>query len=148
MKALALVACLFSLVVATAAQAQEVLPIGKIQKVDDKAPTTWAMSGMEMVKLTATVDGLTPITRSLYFDARTVEILSRTQAPPIRASDIKVVRTNGQYLIVARRYLLLEVRPEDARAEKTSVSALANQWAAAIRKVLPQVAPTPNRFGI
>jgi hypothetical protein len=86
--------------------------------------------------------------RTATFDARTVEILSRTQAPPLRASDIKTVSQNGRQYIVVRRYLLMEVMPEDARAEKTSMGELARRWAERVRKVLPQIAPTPNRFGV
>jgi hypothetical protein len=77
-----------------------------------------------------------------------VEILSRTQAPPLRASDIKHVNRDGRDVIVVRRYFLLEVMPEDARAEGVSTGQLADRWASRIRRVLPQVAPMPSRFAI
>ena len=64
------------------AQNIKTLAIGKIAQVDDRSPTVWGMSGMEMVKLSASVGNHTPIMRSETFDARTVEILTRTQAPP------------------------------------------------------------------
>ena len=129
------------------AQNIKTVAIGKIAQVVDRSPTVWGMSGMEMVKLTATVGNNTPIMRTLTYDARTVEILTRTQAPPLRQSDIRAVSKNGRDFVTARNYLLIEVMPEDARAGGTSKAALASKWAARIRGVLPQVAPTPNRFG-
>ncbi|HLJ79912.1 MAG TPA: hypothetical protein VKT52_00415, partial [Ktedonobacterales bacterium] len=85
---------------------------------------------------------------SLQMDARTVEILSRTQAPPLSPGDVRVVTRDGRQLIVVRHYLLVEVLPKDARAEGTSVRLLAQRWVRAVQRVLPQVAPAPNRFGI
>jgi hypothetical protein len=124
------------------------LQIGRIPQVDDRSPSTWGMSGMEMIRVTQSIGSATPITRTLTYDARTVEILSRTQAPPLRPRDIRVVSRGGHVYIGVRAYLLLEVMPEDARAEHTSKAALAQKWAARVRRVLPQVAPTPNRFGV
>jgi hypothetical protein len=144
----ALVAALPLLPIACIAQRIEVLPIGHISVVDDRSPTTWAMSGMDIIRLTQSDSMGTPIMRSLQMDARTVEILSRTQAPPLRGSDVRVVIRDGHQFVVVRRYLLVEALPKDARAEGTSVSLLAQKWARAVGKVLPQVAPAPNRFGI
>jgi hypothetical protein len=144
----ALVALLPFLPIACLAQRMEVLPIGHISVVADRSPTTWAMSGMDMIRLTQSDSMGTPIMRSLQMDARTVEILSRTQAPPLKGDDVRVVSRDGRRFIVVRRYLLAEVLPKDARAESTSVALLARKWARAVGKVLPQVAPAPNRFGI
>lgn len=128
--------------------AQESLPIGTITAIESTDATHWAMSGYEIIHLRASDGADTPLTRSLKMDARTVEILSRTQSPPLRASDVKVANYGGKTWILVRRYILTSVNPADAKAEKTSVSALANKWANSTRKVLPQVAPLPNRFGI
>ena len=144
--ALGLVA-LCSLPTAANAQRFQVLAIGNLPHIADTAPTMWGMSGMEIFKISQSIGNMTPIMRTQTMDARTVEILSRTQAPSLRGSDVKVVRQNGRHYVVVRRYLLAEVTPADARAEGTSVAALANKWASAVRKVFPQVAPTPNRFG-
>src|SRR5947209_8230830 len=114
MKWLALSVLSFALAVPAAVRAQEVVPIGHITQVDDRAPTTWGMSGMEMIHITRSVGSFTPIMRSLTLDARTVEILSRTVAPPLTAKDISHVSRNGRDFIVVRRYLLFEVMPEDA----------------------------------
>ena len=54
---------------------------------------------------------------------------------------------NGKEMIVVRRYLLMEVTPADAKAEGTTTKALASRWASNVRRVLPQVAPTPSAFG-
>jgi len=129
------------------AQTIKTVAIGKIAQVDDRSPTVWGMSGMEMVKLVASVGNRTPIMRTETFDARTVEILTRTQAPPLRQSDIRAVSRNGHDYVIVRNYLLIDVMPQDARAEHTNTAALARKWAARVRRVLPQVAPTPNRFG-
>lgn len=128
--------------------AQINIPIGAITAVADTAPTTWGMSGMEMVQVTRTIGTVTPIMRTMTWDARTVEILSRTQAPRLRARDIKRLSRNGREIIVVRRFLLMEVLPEDAAAAGMSKAALAEKWVKSIRTVLPQVAPTPSRFGV
>ena len=130
------------------ASAQEMVPIGTIQAVESSEATTWSMSGFEIIPLRVKDGNDTPITRSLKMDARTVEILSRTQTPPLRASDVKVMNHRGKTVIVVRRYYLTDVKPADARAEKTSVNALAQRWAASARRALPAVAPLPSRFGI
>jgi hypothetical protein len=128
--------------------AQEVVPIGNIPHIDARDAIVWGMSGMEIIDIKTSDGSETPGTRMLTWDARTVEILSRTEAPPLRASDFHVESKGDKALILVRRFLLLEVTPEDARAAHTSVSALANKWAARVRYVFPQVAPFPNRFGV
>ena len=117
--------------------------------------TPWPAGGLTDVagrivfaKISESMGNFTPIMRSMACDARTVEILSRTQAPPLRASDVKRVTKNGKQYIVVRRYMLVEVTPKDARAANTNTAALANKWASRVRRVLPQVAPTPSRFGV
>lgn len=130
------------------ASAQRVLPIGNIAKVDSTAPTTWGMSGWEMIHVTKSDGSFTPIMRTETWDARTVEILSRTQAPPLRASDIHTESVNGHEYILVRNYLLLEVKPQDARAEGTTKEALADKWISKVRYVLPKVAPLPSRTGV
>jgi hypothetical protein len=138
--------------VASGTQAQQSkplasIPIGSIPRVEANTPTIWGMSGMEMIRVNKSADGQTPIKRTLALDARTVEILSRTQAPPLRSSDVHVVTQNGREMIGVRGWLLVEVMRADAAAERVSTNTLAHRWAASIGKVLPQVAPTPNRFG-
>src|SRR5439155_23093252 len=112
----------------TVSRAQEVVPIGHIAQIDDRAATTWGMSGMEMLQIKRTIANSTPIMRSETLDARTVEILSRTQSPPLTARDIRHISKNGRDLIVVRRFLLAEVMAEDAQAERTTKNALAEKW--------------------
>jgi hypothetical protein len=145
-KALSLLS-LFAVPVTASAQTIEKVPTGKIVQFGDRAPAMWGMSGMQIFTVSAAMGSMTPVMRTALADARTVEILSRTQAPPLRASDIKAVNRNGRHFVVVRRYLLMEVTPADARAERKSEAAVAANWAAGARKVLPQVAPLPNRFG-
>jgi hypothetical protein len=127
------------------ASAQTVLPIGNIARIQDPAPSNWAISGFEIVRIRKSDGGDTPIMRTEKFDARTVEILSRVQVPRLSARDIKVVDGNK---IVVRRYFLMQVKPQDAQAEGMSTHALAEKWAAGVRRCLPQIAPQPSRFGV
>ncbi|MDE2126869.1 MAG: hypothetical protein KGJ62_09795 [Armatimonadetes bacterium] len=131
-----------------AASAQTKLEIGTIPDISDSSPTFWAMSGYEIIHIGASAGRLTPIMRTETFDARTVEILSRTQAPRLTAKDVAVVHEGGRDLITVRGYFLGEVLPQDARSAGMSKSALAAKWAAAVARVLPRVAPLPSRFGI
>jgi hypothetical protein len=124
--------------------AQRVVPIGNIPRVESNEATTWAMSGFEMIQIRQSDGADTPMTRSLKMDARTVEILSRVQAPPLRASDVKAISRNGRHYVVVRNYLLAEVKPQDARAERTSLPSLAKRWARSTARALPQVAPLPG----
>lgn len=124
------------------------LPIGHIVNVDDRSATLWGMSGMGMIQVKASVGSQTPITRTETWDARMVEILSRTQVPPLRARDIRHVNMGGRDFIAVRRYMLLEVMPQDAQVEGTNKGALASKWTQSVRRVVPQVAPMPSRFGV
>ena len=133
---------------ASMAQSMEVLPIGTIGPVEDRSPTTWAMSGMDMIYLSRSDGAFTPLMRTLRMDARTVEILSRTQAPPLTGRDVHTLVQNGRQYVTVRRYMLAQVLPQDARAERTTIPLLAARWARAVQTVLPQVAPLPNRYGI
>jgi hypothetical protein len=128
--------------------AQEMVPIPPLPKVDVSGPYLWGIGGHEIIHVKATADGTNPYMRCALFDARTVEILNRTQAPPLRPSDIRVVSKGGRDMIIVRRYYLLDVRPADARAEGTSTSALAQKWAKSVRIALPDIAPKPGRFGV
>ena len=141
------VAALAALLVPMAAPAQEVLYVGKIHPVEDPSPTVWGISGFEIIPVKRTVSGETPITRTLRWDARTVEILSRVQAPPLQGRDVRHVSKDGREMIVVRRYLLMDVTEADAKAEGMSKKALASKWASNVRRVLPQVAPAPSAFG-
>jgi hypothetical protein len=130
------------------ANAQEVLPIGNIPQINDPAPSLWAYSGYEILNVRAGVGNVTPIMRSETYDARLVEILSRTQAPPLRSGDIKSKVVGNHHYITVRNFLLLEVMPEDAHADGSSIGALTNKWVNNARYVLPKVSPASSRFGI
>ena len=144
----AFLAALTLLPCAGLAQKVEVVNIGHFTQIEDRSPTTWAMSGMEIIHLTRSDGTWTPIMRSMQMDARTVEILSRAQTPPLSDRDFRTVNQNGHQYIVVRRYMLAEVLPQDAHAAGLSVNLLAQRWVRAVQRVLPQVAPAPGRFGI
>lgn len=130
------------------ANAQEVLPIGNIPQINDPAPAQWAYSGYQILNVRTGVGSVTPIMRSETYDARLVEILARTQAPPLRASDIRAKEVGNHYYITIRNFLLLEVTPQDAHADGTSLSALTSKWVNNARYVLPRVCPVTDRLGI
>ena len=131
-------------VVSVPAFAQIVLPIGNVAQIDDRSPNRWAISGYEIVTIRRNDGSDTPIMRTEKMDARTVEILSRAQVPPLNANDIRVVGDK----IVVRRYFLMRVLPQDAQATGMTVRALAREWATSIRRCLPAIAPQPSRFGV
>jgi hypothetical protein len=86
--------------------------------------------------------------RTAVYDARLVEILSRVQAPPLRASDIQIVPHGTRNDICVRGYLLADVTERDARAADTTLPRLTAEWLRSVRSVIPQVAPQPSQFGI
>ena len=148
MKWIALALLALTIALPTAVSAQVVLEINPVPRVDDNRPSLWGIGGHEIIMVKRGAGNMTAYMRTEVLDARTVEILSRTQAPPLRESDIKVVSYNGHEAIVVRRYLLFEVTAQDARADATSTAALAQKWAASVRKAFPAIAPSPSRFGI
>ena len=140
--------CAATALLALPGKAQTVVPIGNISKVEDRTPILWGIGGLSILTVKCTDGAYTPIMRTEVYDARTVEILCRTQAPKLRSSDVRVVSKDGKQLIVVRQYLLMEVKPEDAGAEKISRSALADKWANRLSQVLPAIAPQPSDFGV
>jgi len=141
-------ACAATALFAIPGKAQTVVAIGNISKVEDRTPILWGIGGLSIFTIKYTDGGYTPIMRTEVYDARTVEILCRTQAPKLRSSDVRVVNKDGKHLIVVRQYLLMEVKTEDAGAEKMSRSALADKWATRLSQVLPAIAPEPSDFGV
>lgn len=144
----ALLCALIGIPICASAQKVVVPQIGNLPRIEDTSPFTWALSGFEIIKLSQPDGNRTPVMRAQVFDARTVEILSRTQSPPLRGSDVRAVSMNGREYIMVRRFLLAEVNQQDARAARTSIRSLAERWAASTRRALPQIAPRPGRFGI
>lgn len=130
------------------ASAQVMVPIPPLPHVDVSGPYLWGIGGHEIINVKASADGHNPYERCAIMDARTVEILNRTQAPPLRRSDINVINRGGHNIIVVRRYYLTDVKPQDARAEGTTLDALAQKWARSVKVALPDIAPKPSRFGL
>jgi hypothetical protein len=130
------------------ASAQEMVAIPPLPHVDVSGPYLWGLGGHEIIHVKASADGRNPYERCALMDARTVEILNRTQAPPLRRSDIRVMSKGGRDMIVVRKYYLTDVKAADAKAENTSTSALAQKWARSVQRALPDVAPKPGKFGV
>ena len=128
--------------------AQKMVPIGNIPRVEDKSPTLWGLGGHELIYFKTGDSKYTPFERVELADARTVEILSRVQAPGLRGSDVRYDMRGGKAVITVRNYLLLELVPADAAADGKSVSGLAEQWVSTLRRVLPLVAPKPSETGV
>ena len=130
------------------ASAQVMLGIPPLPHVEVSGPYLWGIGGHEIILMKASADGHNPYERCAILDARTVEILNRTLAPPLRRDDIKVVSQGGREMIVVRRYFLTDVKPQDARADGTSIPALAQKWGRSVRAALPDIAPHGSRFGL
>lgn len=128
--------------------AQRMVPIGNIPRVEDKSPTLWGLGGYEVIYFKRSDSKYTPFERVEQADARTVEILSRVQAPQLRESDIRSEMRGGKAIITVRNYLLVELQPEDAKADGKSMSELAGTWVSSLKKVLIKVAPRPSQTGV
>lgn len=128
--------------------AQRLVPISDIPRVEDKSPTLWGLGGYDIIYFRNSDSKYTPFERMELADARTVEILSRVQAPPLRESDIRAEMRDGKEIITVRNWLLLEVHPRDAQAAGKSVADVADKWVATLRSVLPKVAPKPSLTGL
>ncbi len=128
--------------------AQRMVPIGNIPRVEDKSPSLWGLGGYELIYFKRSDSQYTPFERTELADARAVEILSRVQAPPLSASDIRSEMRNGKGMITVRNWLLVELQPQDAAADGKSMSELAGSWVSTLRRVLPKVAPRPSQLGI
>lgn len=115
--------------------------IGSLPKIESTAPSDWAMSGYTIFKLRKSIGEATPIMRTQILDARLVEILSRTESPRLKSSDIKAVRKNGRTCICIRDYFLTYITEADAEASGQTVSQLTGQWLQSARTALPQIAP-------
>ena len=128
--------------------AQRLVPVGNIPRVEDKSPTLWGLGGYEIIYFKRGDSKYTPFERVELADARTVEILSRAQIPPLRPSDFRSEMRGDRAIITVRNYLLLEMVPADAQADNKSMSELAGSWVSSVRKVLPKVAPKPTDTGV
>lgn len=139
------------LIAGTAAHADipnvKVIQVGPIKNVPSRQPAWWSMAGMRMIRVSQSYGGYSPLTRTMIWDARTTEILSRVQNPRLSGRDVRVVALGDRRLITVREYLLLEVTERDALAENTDRDTLARRWSAKVRNVLPQITPRVNRRG-
>ena len=133
---------------AGAAGAQELTPVSYIHTSSDAGPYMWAIGGHEIVNVKASSGRLNPFMRAALYDERMVEILSRTQFPRLRASDIRAISVNGRNMVVIRGYLLMDVLDQDARVEGVSKSVLADRWARSVKRALRAIAPKPGSFGV
>ncbi len=131
-----------------AASAQEMVPIPPLPHVEVSGTYLWGIGGHEIIYVKADADGHNPYERCAILDARTVEILNRTQAPPLRPSDIRIVSKGGKEIIAVRRYYLLDVKPQDAKINGTTTKSTAETWLRSIRQALPDIAPRGGPYGV
>ena len=117
------------------------MPISLPPHTEHSGPYLWGIGGHEIIYVKAAAGGWNTFERVSILDRRTVEILTRAQAPPLRPSDFKVMSKGGKKIIIVRRYLLTEVTPADARADGTSVSALSSKWANSVKTAYRDIAP-------
>ena len=131
-----------------AASAQEMVPISFPPHTEHSGPYLWGIGGHEIIYMKAGAGGWNTYERVSILDRRTVEILTRAQAPPLRPTDFKVMSKGGKNVIVVRKYYLTEVTPADAKADATSVGALSSKWANSVKNAYRDIAPRPGAFGI
>jgi len=148
MKLLAIAAFAALTAAPIAGSAQRLVPISEVPHVEDKAPTLWGLGGYDLIYFQNSDSRHTPFERMEVADARTVEILSRVQAPPLRPSDIRAETRGGKTMITVRNWLLIEVSPQDATSQHKSVSGVADSWVSTLKKVLIKVAPRPSQTGV
>ena len=148
MKLLALAAFCALAAAPIAGSAQRIVPISEVPRVEDKAPTLWGLGGYDIIYFQNSDSKNTPFERMEVADARTVEILSRVQAPPLRADDVRSSMSGGKTVITVRNWLLLEVSPQDAKSANKSMSGVADSWVSTLKRVLIKVAPRPSQTGV
>ena len=111
-----------------------------------RAEAVWAIAGRQVLRLYATVGGLTPEKRVEMMDARVTEMLSKGDGT-LSASDINVKDVGGVFAIIVRGDTLVTATAKDAEAHHTSSEKLARTWLTAVRNTLPQLAPRVNKRG-
>jgi hypothetical protein len=111
-----------------------------------RADAIWAIAGKEVLRLHATVGGLTPEKRVEMLDARVIEILSKGDGT-LSAADIAIKEVGKAIAIAVRGDILVTATRDDAAAQMVSREKLARAWLTAIRNTLPQLAPRVNKSG-
>ena len=130
------------------AQTMNRLNTGKMVLMTDKSPVCWGIGGIPIINIRACAGNLTPMDRSMVYDARTVEILSKCVNNPLHPKDFKVQKWNRHIYIVVRDDFLAEVLPQDAAATGMSQMELANEWAKSVRKAFMRIEPIQNKKGV
>ena len=108
--------------------------------------SVWSVAGQQVLRLHATVRGVSPAKRVEALDERLNNILSRLGGK-LGAEDIVLRKARGTYSILVHKELLVTVTAEDAAANKTKPELLAKTWLSNLRKTIPQVVPKVNREG-
>jgi hypothetical protein len=124
--------------------------IGDMPVVEDSRPMQLAYSGYEIITFRESDGNQSPFMRSAVCDARLTQILTEMQRMQmrLRASEIRAAEINGRHFVLINRYVLAEVKPQDARERGVSMSSLAQRWARNAQRVLPQILPEQSRLGI
>lgn len=63
---------------------------------------------------------------------------------PLNSSAVRLATVNGETTIMVGKSTLITVTEADAKANNTTVSALAQVWLKSARESLPQARPTPS----
>lgn len=109
------------------------------------AEAVWSCAGKQVLRLHATVGGMTPEKRVEVLDERVTNLLSKHAV--ISASDIAIARNRGQVSITAFGETLVTVTPDDAAANRTTRDRLAHTWLTNLRGTLPLLSPRVNKHG-
>jgi hypothetical protein len=109
------------------------------------AEAVWTCAGEEVLRLHATVGGVSPDKRVEKLDERVNNLLSKHAV--VAASDIAIAKKHGQVTITAFGETLVTVAPDDAAANHISRDRLAHTWLTNLRGTLPLMSPRVNKHG-
>lgn len=109
------------------------------------AEAVWSCAGKQVLRLHATVGGVTPEKRVEMLDERVNNLLSKHAV--VSANDIAIARDHGQVFITAFGETLVTVTPDDAAANHATRDRLAHTWLTNLRGTLPLLSPRVNKHG-
>lgn len=111
-----------------------------------RADAVWAIAGKQVLRLSASIGGLSPEKRVEMIDERVNEFLSKGDTT-LSAADITIKENGGTFTVLVRGDVLVTATGKDAVAQHTTSEKLARTWLTAIRNTLPQLAPRVNKRG-
>ncbi len=101
-----------------------------------------AVGGVLLIRIHATVNGMSPKDRADIVDSRLQDILA---APKLVPADIRVVSANkNSAKIMVKDTLLVTVFKEDGAVNGVTTQKQAQMWVDSLKKNLPRINARPN----